>query len=153
VKKRLVTSLDLETRTVTIDVPHGELLANAGASLGHWQEQVDRLKGELAELQEAGIFLDEADNPLVPGWWERKENGHHIAWYLVWPAKYARSEHAKIAGRKRRQYVKESDYEATKAQVQRTLEYANLKSRHDTLARNIEQAGRDLAKLVEKYEW
>ena len=77
VKSRLVTASDLETRTVTIDVPHGQLLARVGASLGRWQEQVDQLLAEMAKLQEAGIFLDETDNPVVPGWWERKENGHH----------------------------------------------------------------------------
>ena len=144
----MVTNLDLESRTVTINVPHGELLARAGASLGRWQEEVDRLTEEMARLQKTGVFLDDDDNPVVPGWWERKERGHHIAWYLVWPAKYARR-----SGRKRREYVKAADYEATKAKVERTLEYANLKARRDRLSRELEQAGQELTRLVERYGW
>ena len=138
-KSSLVTASELKTRTVTIDVPHGELLVRAAAALGSWQEEAERLKAEMAKLEETGIFLDDNGDPVVPGWWERKESGHHIAWYLVWPAKYARR-----AKRKRRQYVKAADYEKTKAQAQRTLEYASLKLKHDRLTQQVEQLGQDL---------
>lgn len=145
---RDVTGLELEMRTVTIDVPHADLLVEIGKVLARWQEEIDRLSGEMARLQDAGVFLDENGTPVVPGWWERKENGHHAAWYLVWPRRYVRK-----TGRKRRQYVKVSDYEPTKAKVQRTLEYAELQLRLNRLTRQIEETGQDLTKLAERYGW
>ena len=144
----LVTGLDLEIGAVTIDVPYGDLLAKAGAALARWQEEVGRLQKEMAGLQKAGIFLDEDGEPVVPGWWERKEKGQHIAWYLVWPQKYARR-----TGNKRRQYVKAADYKATRVKVERTLEYANLKATRDRLASQIEQVGQALAKLADRLGW
>lgn len=145
-----MTTNNPKARTVTIgqDVPHGDLLARAGRELVYWQEKIDRLGDQMATLEAARIFLDDDGDPVVPGWWQRKEDGHHKAWYLVWPAKYARR-----SGRKRRQYVKAADYEATRATVARTLDYANLKARRDRLARQIEAVGGDLARLADKYEW
>lgn len=142
-----MTGLQLETRTVTIGVPHGDLLAKVGASLGRWQEEVDHLFGQMAGLQSEGVFLD-GDAAVVPGWWERKEDGHHKAWYLVWPAEYAR-----CAGRKRREYVRRDDLETTRATVQRSLEYASLKVRADRLTQQIEAVGFDLSRLAERYGW
>ena len=46
---------------------------------------------------------------------------------------------------------KVADYEVTRATVERTLEYAYLKAGRDRYTRQIEQAGRDLAKLAERY--
>jgi len=112
------------------------------------QQQVEQLEEEMIRLQEAGIFLDEESSPVVPGWWEKKENDQHVAWYIVWPTGYARK-----AGIKRRQYIKPADYEATKAKAQRTLEYASLKLRRDKLAGQIERAGQELAGMAEKYGW
>jgi len=145
--ERVVTSFQLETRAVTIGVPHGDLLAKVGVSLGRWQEEVDRLSGDMSGLQSDGVFLD-GDNAVVPGWWERKEDGHHKAWYLVWPAEYARR-----SGRKRREYVRRDDLEMTRAMVQRSLEYASLKVRADRLTQQIEAVGFDLTRLAARYGW
>ena len=69
---KLVTGLDFDLGTFTINVPRADLLVKAGAALARWQEEVKRLSVEMAKLQEAGVFLDENREPVVPGWWERK---------------------------------------------------------------------------------
>lgn len=145
---QVVTAIQLETGAVTIDTPGGDILARAGSGLFRWQEQTELLAREMAKLQEAGIFLDPEGSPVVPGWWQRQEDGQHVAWYLVWPAGYARR-----AGLKRRQYVKAAEYEATRAKVERTLEYSSLKQSYDRLVRETEQAVQELARLVERYNW
>lgn len=145
-----VTTNKLKSRSVTIgeDVPFADLLTRAAAELLHWQEEVERLSAEMASLQRGNVYLDNDGKPVVPGWWERKESGHHKAWYLVWPSEYARQ-----SGRKRREYVRSGDLEATRATVGRTLEYANLEARQDKLNRQLEAAGRELARLADKYGW
>ena len=87
-----MTSSDTKARLVTIGdgVPHGDLLTRAGAELVHWQEEIERLAAAMANLQGEKVYLDDGGKPVVPGWWEREESGHHKGWYLVWPADYAR---------------------------------------------------------------
>jgi hypothetical protein len=144
---KVVTSFDFDVGIVTIEVPQGDLLVAIGAALGRWGDEARRLAADMARLRGDGVFLDEDGEPVVPGWWERKDKGRHVAWYLVWSHEYARQ-----AGRKRREYVRAGDYEATKVKVERTLEYANLKARHDKVTAQIERAGQELRKLVERFD-
>jgi hypothetical protein len=82
----------------------------------------------------------------VPGWSERKKNGRHVAWYLVWPRAYARR-----TGCPRRQYIRADQVEATREKVKRTLEYANLAVWRARALRQRDQVGQELDKLIEKH--
>lgn len=143
VMRRRVTGLELEQGAVVLDVPHGDLLARLGATLAHWRAESQRLMQKMGELEALGLFLDASGEPVVPSWWEHKEDGRHVGWYLVWPAEYA-----KRAGRKQREPVKASNYEAARKKVWRTTNYIQLKTRRDALITRVEAVGHELSRLV-----
>ncbi len=144
---KVVTGFDFSARVVTIDVPHGDLLTALATALSNWHDRTRRLDADMAVLCGHGVFLDPDGGAVVPGWWERKRDGRHVAWYLVWSHKHARK-----TGCKRRQYVKAARVEATRAKVARTLEYANLAAWREEVADQMDQVGRALAGIVEKFE-
>ena len=143
--KLVVTGLELETKMVTIDAPHGDLLARAAAALAYWQEEAERLAEEMGPLSNAGVFLDDDGIPVVPSWWDRQDRP---SLYLIWPAAYARK-----MGIPRRQRVEAEEYEVLESKRMRTIAYSNLKAKHDRLVAQIEHAGQDLIKLAERYGW
>ena len=145
---KMVTGFDFSARVVTIDVPHGDLLTALATALAEWESKARHLDASMAVLRGGpGVFLDPDGKPVIPGWWERKANGRHVAWYLVWPHKHARK-----TGCKRRQYVRTAEVEETRVKVARTLEYANFAARREKVAGQMEQVGRALGGIVEKFE-
>ena len=145
---KMVTGFDFSARVVTIDVPHGDLLTALATALAEWQSKTRYLDASMAVLRGGpGVFLDPDGKPVIPGWWERKANGRHVAWYLVWPR-----AHARRTGCNRRQYVKAAEVEETRVKVARTLEYANLAARRKKVAGQMAQVGQALAGIVEKFE-
>jgi hypothetical protein len=128
--------------------PHADLLQRIGAGLATLQARLDKLDGQLAGLREAGVFLDASGAAVVPSWSERKEDGRHIGWVLVWPSNYAEE-----AGVSRRKYVSKSDLEATRARTERTKEYARLMDDYRRLARDLAAVGHELKNIVRWRGW
>jgi hypothetical protein len=143
---KVIDLYDLDANIVTIDVPHGDALTTIATALGRWQADVQRLNASMDALQSRGVYLDPDGAAVVPGWSERKKNGRHVAWYLVWPRSYAR-----LTGCPRRQYVRANLVEATREKVKRTLEYANLAAWRARVLRQRDQVGQELDKLIEKH--
>jgi hypothetical protein len=131
-----------------IDVPHGDVLTALAVALGRWQVEVRRLDADLAGLRGGlGVYLDQGGAAVMPGWYERKkQDGRHVAWYLIWPHK-----HAQRTGCKRRQYVRAAEVEATRSKVARTREYRDLAAQRARLEARIDRLGRGLAGLVEEH--
>ena len=145
---KMVTGFDFSARVVTIDVPHGDLLTALATALAEWQSKTRYLDASMAVLRGGpGVFLDPDGKPVIPGWWERKANGRHVAWYLVWPR-----AHARRTGCNRRQYVKAAEVEETRVKVARTLEYANFAAWRERVDKQMDQVGRALGGIVEKFE-
>ena len=144
---KVVTGFDFSVGVATIDVPHGDTLTALATALARWESKARHLDADMAVLRGHGVFLDPDGAPVVPGWWERKANGRHKAWYLVWPR-----AHARRTGCNRRQYVKAAEVEETRVKVARTLEYANLAARRKKVAGQMAQVGQALAGIVEKFE-
>ncbi len=134
----------------TIDVPHGDTLTTIASALGRWQAEALRLDAEMVELCNSGpgVYLDPDGKPVVPGWYERKrkDDGRHIAWYLIWPHK-----HARRTGCKRRQYLRAAEVEAARGKAARTREYADLAAQRARLEARIERLGRGLEDLVAEH--
>lgn len=146
-KGKVVTGFDFDVGIVTIDVPHGETLTALCTALGRWNDQVRHLDASMAVLRGGpGVFLGPDGEAVVPGWWERKANGRHVAWYLVWS-----HAHTRRTGCKRRQYVKAAEVGETRVKVQRTREYRDLAARREKLQAQIDQVGQALARITERY--
>lgn len=143
---KLITLYDLEAGIVDLDVPHGDALATIATALGRWQDEIHRLTASMNALHSRGIYLDPDNQPVVPTWSERKQNGRHVAWYLVWPRPYARR-----TGCPRRQYVRAAQVEATRAKVKRTLEYANLAAWCVRTLKRRDQVRQELDQLIQKH--
>jgi len=145
---KIINIYDLDTGSAAIDAPHGDTLIACATALARWQEQVGRLEASIAKLRAQGIYLDPDGKAVVPGWYERKkQDGQHVAWYLIWPHK-----HARRTGCKRRQYVRAAEVEATRARAERTREYRDLAARRKMLLTRIDRLGWDLANLAERHE-
>jgi hypothetical protein len=138
---------DVDNNSNIIDVPHGDVLTALAVALGRWQAEVRRLDADLAGLRGGlGVYLDQGGAAVMPGWYERKKDGRHVAWYLIWPHK-----HARRTGCKRRQYVRAAEVEATRSKAARTGEYRDLAARRARLEGRIAEMGRGLAGLVEEH--
>lgn len=127
---------------------HADLLARIEAGLAALQGRLDGLDARLADLCAQGVFLDPENLPVVPGWSERKENGRHIAWVLVWPTAFANA-----TGSKRRQYVGKADLEDLRARTERTQEYARLLEERGQLENNLRAVVNDLQNIIRWRRW
>jgi hypothetical protein len=132
-----------------MNIPHADLLARIETGLGTLQDCMDNLDAQLSDLRAQGVFLDPDDQPVVPGWSERKEkNGRHVAWVLVWPTAYT-----KATGSKRRQYVGKADLEELRARTERTRKYDGLLDERRQLENNLRAVGNDLQNIVRWRRW
>ncbi len=131
-----------------MNIPHADLLLRIEAGLAALQDRMNSLDAQLAVLRAQGVFLDPDDQPVVPGWSERKENGRHVAWVLVWPTAYT-----KATGSKRRQYVGKADLEELRARTERTQDYARLLDERKQLENNLRAVGNDLQNIVRWRRW
>jgi hypothetical protein len=139
----------LKTQDITLNtIPHTDLLQRIGAGLATLQARLDTLDAQLADLREAGVWLDASGAAVVPGWSERKEDGRHIGWVLVWPSNYAEE-----AGVSRRKYVSKSDLEATRARTERTKRYATVLEERRRLAGDLRAVGNDLNNILRWRKW
>ncbi len=142
---RLVTGSELKEGTVALSVPHGDLLAQLAVTLARWGAEIERLEAEMDGLRQAGIFADKGGRPVVPQWWERKEDGRHAGHYLLWPAEYA-----KRAGRKQREFVKAARYQAAREKVWRTVSYVSYRDQRDALLAKTKEVGQRLSALAQE---
>lgn len=140
---KVVTGLELVRGKAILNLPFGDVLAKIGAKLTRLQLEADALETKLEAIKSQGVFLDEDGAPVVPSWWERKQDGRDAGWYLIWPADYA-----KRAGRKRREPIKSTDYQVARAKVWRTLTFAKLKEKQDKIIARIDSFGAALSRLA-----
>jgi hypothetical protein len=131
-----------------MNIPHADLLAHIETGLGTFQDRMNNLDAQLADLRAQGVFLDPDDQPVVPGWSERKENGRHVAWVLVWPTAYVNA-----TGSKRRQYVGKADLEELRARTERTRKYDGLLEERRQLENNLRAVGNDLQNIIRWRRW
>lgn len=140
---KMVTGLELARGEAALDLPFGDILAQIGAALTRLQLEIEALATRIEAIKSQGVFLNEDGAPVVPSWWERKQDGRDAGWYLIWPADYA-----KRAGRKRREPISAADYQAARAKVWRTLTLAKLQGEQAAIRARLDRLGAALARLA-----
>jgi hypothetical protein len=94
--------------------------------------------------------LSREGKPVVPTWWERKDEGRTVGWYLNWPTWYAQQE----AGKQRwREYIRKEHLEETRAKVERSKQYVTLENERARLQGKLASARSDLKGTVDWFRW
>ena len=127
------------------DTPHEKQLTEIRELLIHWQARTDMLGDQIADLLHQGVYHYEG-TPVIPGWWDRKDNGRTIAKYLVWPTAYAESTDTK-----RREYIRKEDIDSTQATINRTRKYQKLRDEYHSLQARLDQIGRELDRILTRH--
>jgi hypothetical protein len=136
--------------TVPDDIPCNDLLNRIIAGLDSIQKVIDTIDEELSTLRDAGVFLSREGKPVVPTWWERKDEGRTVGWYLNWPTWYAQQE----AGKQRwREYIRKEHLEETRAKVERSKQYVTLENERARLQGKLASARSDLKGTVDWFRW
>lgn len=131
--------------TMKFDTPHEQELTDIRELLIHWQAKLDLLDDQMSRLTELGIFHHKG-TPVIPGWWQREDNGKPTAKYLVWPSAYASA-----TGRKRRQYVRKDEIEQMETIIERTRQYNQIQNDYKALSTNLRRIGSDLKNILYRY--